>query len=323
MTPDAHILQICNVGQIAGGTAACAWTLTQALPQFQHTIAFLSSVPDATRNVFQPHRVESWLRCSRDRIQAVTPDLVILHNVSPVHSTLWEDVPSIQYIHSASQKLPADLTVYCSEWLAQSCRANRPSILWQGVPRPLNPGSVDRNRNPRLKVGRLCTPSTRKWPHVLPQFYAYLTQQHPNIDWEFVGCPVSLQPALLAACQGRATFHSADWAARSLFWSWDVMLYHHPTLTESFGRTVAEAARTGCIPIVDDRGGFIEQLRTLNLRGCRSWSDFSGQLDALQERQLRQEISTSIQHQADEQFSIRAFGQRIQTLLPRLSSIRT
>lgn len=320
---EAHILQVCNVGQIAGGTAACAWSLAQALPQCRHSVAFLSSVSESTRQAFQPHHVESWPHCTRDRIQGLAPDLVILHNIAPARSTLWDGAPTLQYIHSAGQRLTADLNVYCSEWLARTCKAASPAILWQGVPRPLNPEAFDRTRNTRLKVGRLCTPSTRKWPKDLPQFYSYLAQRHSEVDWEFVGCPLALQPLLMAACQGRATFHAASWAARSLLWAWDAMLYHHPTLTESFGRTVAEAARTGCIPIVDDCGGFTEQLRTLELQGCRSWSDFSAQLSVIQAPQLRHSISTNIQHRADEQFSIRAFGQRIQSLLPRLSSIRT
>ena len=323
MPSEAHILQVCNVGQIAGGTAACAWSLTQALLQCRHSVAFLSSVSESTRQVFQPHRVESWPHCTRDQIQRLAPDLVILHNVSRAQSTLWDGAPTIQYIHSVGQRLAADLTVYCSEWLARACKVDSASILWQGVPRPFNPSSFDRTLNPRLKVGRLCTPTNRKWPKDLPQFYSSLAQRHSEIDWEFVGCPLALQPILLTACQGRATFHSAGWDARSLFWSWDAMLYHHPTLTESFGRTVAEAARAGCIPIVDDRGGFTEQLRSLNLCGCSSWSDFSVQLTAIQEPPLRRAISSTIQKLADEQFSIRAFGQRIQSLLPRLNSVRT
>lgn len=319
MTPEAHILQVCNVGQIAGGTAACAWSLTQALPQCRHTVAFLSSVSEATRRTFSPHRVESWAQCAQGRIESLAPDLVILHNVSSDQATRWEDVFTIQYVHSAGRRLAADHTVYCSRWLAEACRARDSSVLWQGVPRPGNATSYDRHRNTRLRIGRLCTPTVRKWPAELPEFYAYLAKLHSRIDWEFVGCPLELQPALQSACQGQAIFHEASWAARTYFWSWDAMLYHHPMLTESFGRTVAESARTGCIPIVDDRGGFSEQLQALNLRGCRSWSDFSEEVGALQDPLGRQATSIRIRELADEQFSLRAFGQRVQALIHRLN----
>ena len=184
----------------------------------------------------------------------------------------------------------------------------------------MNISSDDRRRNTRLRIGRLCTPTPRKWPAELSEFYAYLANRHPAIDWEFVGCPPQLQAAIQSACHGQATFYEASWAARSHLWSWDAMLYHHPTLTESFGRTVAESARTGCIPIVDDRGGFSEQLQALNLRGCRSWSDFSLEIQALQDPLARNATAIRIQKLANELFSLRAFGQRVQALIHQLNS---
>lgn len=321
MNPDAHLLQVCNVGQIAGGTAACAWSLVQALPQFRHTVAFLSAVSAPTRDAFSKCHIVQWPRCSSDFIRSISPDLVVLHNIAARESTIWDGAMSIQYIHSAGPRVRADATFYCSEWLADACRADRRAVLWQGVPCPLPSVPPPVRGQEGLKIGRLCTPTHRKWPGDLPDFYSSLASKHPDVFWEFVGCPRDSQAALLAACLGRARFYDASWAARSLFWNWDATLYHHSSLTESFGRTLAEAARAGCIPIMDDRGGFSEQLRALKLSGCGSMTDFSDKIDELRDRDLRGELSTRIQSLADEQFSIRAFGIRFRDRLNALATM--
>jgi hypothetical protein len=310
-----HLLQLCNVGQIVGGTAACAWSVTRALPQLTHTVAFLSRPDAVTRQAFEPHQVLCWPHCTSDRIQQVHPDLVLLHNISVGQFSSWDGAVTLQYVHSAGRRLHADRTVYCSRWLAAQCRTPNATVLWQGVPLPTHP-SVPRPRvEGRLRIGRICTPTTRKWPDTLPAFYTQLANQHPHVDWDFVGCPIAMQPLLQAACSGRATFHPANWQARSHVWHWDALLYHHPTLTESFGRTVAEAARAGCIPIVDARGGFTEQLEALGGRGCRTGPEFADAITALSDPACRNRFSMSIQHKANEQFSLASFGARLQSLI--------
>ena len=107
-------------------------------------------------------------------------------------------------------------------------------------------------------IGRICTPQQKKWPNDVDEFYGRLADSYPQIRWEFIGCPTELQSRLSTVCHGRTTFLPAGWGARSRLWNWDALLYHNPQVTESFGRTVAEAMRAGCIPIVDDRGGFRE-----------------------------------------------------------------
>jgi hypothetical protein len=310
-----HLLQVCNVGQIVGGTAACAWSITRAWPQLTHSVAFLSRVDAVTRQAFEPHQVLHWPHCTSDRIRQVNPDLVILHNIAANHSSLWDGAVTIQYIHSTGRRAPADHTVYCSHWLAEQCRAKAPSVLWQGVPLPIVPAHARPRTEGRLRIGRICTPSTRKWPDSLPAFYSKLAAQHPHVDWEFVGCPAAMQPILKSGCNGRATFHPAEWQARSLVWHWDALLYHHPTLTESFGRTVAEAARAGCIPIVDDRGGFSEQCQILGSRGCHTPTDFGDAITELSDPDYRQRHSDSIQQKANEHFSLASFGERLRSLI--------
>ena len=47
-----RLLQVCNVGRIVGGTAACAWSITRAFPDLEHHVAFLSSITDETQRGF-------------------------------------------------------------------------------------------------------------------------------------------------------------------------------------------------------------------------------------------------------------------------------
>ncbi len=310
-----HLLQVCNVGQIVGGTAACAWSITRAWPQLTHSVAFLSRVDAVTRQVFAPHQVLNWPHCTSDRIRQVNPDLVILHNIAANHTSLWGGALTTQYVHSEGHRVPADHTVYCSHWLAEKCRAKTPQVLWQGVPLPTASFHPSPREERRLRIGRICTPTARKWPDSLPAFYSELATQHPHVDWEFVGCPAAMQSVLKSACGSQATFHPAGWQARSHVWHWDALLYHHPTLTESFGRTVAEAARAGCIPIVDDRGGFSEQCIILGSRGCRTSTDFGDAITELSDPDFRQRLSQSVQQRANEHFSLARFGARLRSLI--------
>ncbi len=317
-----HLLQVCNVGQIVGGTAACAWSVTRALPRLRHSIVFLSRIDDSTRQVFQPHDVAHWPQCTADRIERINPDLVLLHNVSPAGASVWSGALTVQYVHSVGHRLAADETIYCSRWLAGQCRASTAAVLWQGVPLPPPPAAIRPQTTGRLRIGRICTPTLRKWPDTLPEFYSQLARRHPQVDWDFVGCPGTMQPPLLAACEGRATFLPAGWLARSHVWEWDALLYHHPSLTESFGRTVAEAARAGCIPIVDQRGGFVEQLEALGVSGCHAWPDFSHAISAITDPDTRRRTAESIRQRANEQFSLAAFGQRMHSLIDKWAGTR-
>ncbi len=314
-----HVLQVCNVGSIVGGTAACAWSVTRAWPQMRHTVAFLSSVDRTTRQVFHPHHVMIWPQCTSQLIEAQQPDLVILHNVGEAGTSIWSGAYTIQYVHSTGRRITADHTIYCSRWLAGQCRASEDDVLWQGVPVPPSPVTPRVRFSDRLRIGRICTPSAKKWPESLPAFYSQLASRHPFVDWEFIGCPATMQPPLLAACRGNATFLPAGWGARSHLWEWDALLYHHPSLTESFGRTLAEAARAGCIPIVDQRGGFTEQLEVIQGRGCCSWANFSDAIAELTDSTRRRQLSECVRTQAHNSFSFNAFRERLWSVIGQLA----
>lgn len=313
-----HLLQVCNVGSIVGGTAACAWSLTRAWPQLRHSVVFLSPVDQVTQQAFQPHSVASWSHCTTERIKALQPDLVVLQNVGKAGAELWDGAFTIQYVHSVGSRLQADRTVYCSHWLARQVGASAESVLWQGVPSPALTEACRPRFTDRLRIGRICTPLMRKWPEALLVFYAELASRHPHVDWEFIGCPAALQPHLRTACRGQARFILPSWQARSYLWEWDALLYHHPTLTESFGRTLAEAARAGCVPIVDQKGGFAEQLEVVSGMGCRTLAEFSKAITALGDVATRRTLSRTIQHQADTVFSLTAFSHRLTSLVDQL-----
>ncbi len=150
---------------------------------------------------------------------------------------------------------------------------------------------------------------------MLVPFYARLSQEHPQVAWVFVGCPPELAASLMTACQERARFHPAGWGARQRLWEWDALLYHHPTLAESFGRTAAEALRAGCIPIVDDRGGFREQVTACTGFCCGSVADFSRALETLRRVPKRRAWSRRGMARAEARFSLAAFRERFRRLL--------
>jgi glycosyltransferase involved in cell wall biosynthesis len=160
-------------------------------------------------------------------------------------------------------------------------------------------------------IGRLCTPDRRKWPDDVVPFYAALAARCPFIKWEFVGCPRELQGTLTEACGGRTVFYTAAWERRELYGSWDALVYHHPTLTESFGRTVAEAMRAGCVPIVDRKGGFCEQLDAGGGFLCDRLEDFVRAIELLRDARFRWIMSHRARCIADSRWSLEAVRRRL------------
>ncbi|QDT67072.1 glycosyltransferase family 4 protein [Calycomorphotria hydatis] len=308
-----RMLQVCNVGNILGGTAACAWTVTRALPDFQHDVCFLSSITSATREAFQHCGIQQQQAITDGLLNETEPDLVLLHNTPGKRMRVKSSVPSIQYVHSKIRPASSSRQVYCSAWLANQMSDSPTSeplrhVLYQAVPRP---PQLDfphcRELRDELVIGRICTRRAHKWPEALIPFYESLATRFPQVRWEFVGCPKELRDRLTKACHNRVRFHDASREARSLLWQWDAQLYHHPTITESFGRTCAESMRSGCVPIVDDRGGFREQVSEDTGYLCRSLDDFAAAIEQLQDISKRHQRSRRCQANADERFSLARF----------------
>lgn len=311
-----RLLQVCNVGNICGGTAACAWTITHSLPHCAHHIACLSHVTEETRQAFQHCTLHQVDRVDASLLKRSRPDVILLHNTAPERLTTNLPVPTIQYHHSHGVRAQAASHVACSSWLSQQI-GQQMSVLHQPVPIAPQPDRLSqRFLTDELVIGRICTPSVRKWPETLIPFYEQLSAQHPKVCWEFVGAPDGLQARLQAACRGRARFHFAGFAARKHLWHWHALLYHHPDLTESFGRTAAEAMRVGCLPIVDRRGGFCEQVEH-GQSGflCHSVSEFSFAIDTISSLATWKSLSTAAVESANMKFSLAAFYERFRTLL--------
>ena len=88
-----------------------------------------------------------------------------------------------------------------------------------------------------------------------------------------------------------AVFHEAGLAARGHLRRWHAMLYH-TEVTHAYGRTVCEAQQAGCVPVVDRRGGFVEQIdsgRTGYL--CETVDDFAAALGELREAERRRRLT--------------------------------
>ncbi len=317
-----RMLQVCNVGRITGGTAACAWTIARSLPEVTHTVVFLSRTTAETRAAFADCRIEQWAQVTPESVTSCAADLVILHNASARRVAGPLPAATVLYQHSYITPAANDLTVYCSRWLAEQCGAGKDAVLYQAVPLPTERNGRFDTRSLRESpvVGRLCTPTRRKWPVELVAFYAELAQRHPEVSWEFVGCPDTLQSPLNAACGGRAQFFPASWSARDRLWHWDALLYHHPTLTESFGRTAAEALRAGCIPIVDRRGGFIEQIAEGCGHLCTSIEEFSAALGTLDDHGQKLRQSRACRAHGDRWFSLERFRGEFLRRLQRLTT---
>ncbi len=101
-----RLLQVCNVGRIVGGTAACAWTITRAFPDVEHHVAFLAEIAPETRGTFAPatlHRVE---HLTNRFVRDLGIDAVILHNTSATRMERISSAWTLQYVHSAGPRGP-------------------------------------------------------------------------------------------------------------------------------------------------------------------------------------------------------------------------
>jgi glycosyltransferase involved in cell wall biosynthesis len=307
-----RLLQVCNVGEIRGGTGACAWSVTRALPDFHHEVWSLTEPNLETIRAFAPIPIRRPGAKLDQEIRASTADLVLLHNISRQRLSKILSQPTLNYLHSKINPAPAQQRVVCSEYLNQ-LYGGKERVLWQGVPRATRPELQTGIRELRkdLIVGRLCTPTDRKWWPDLPEFYGKIATELPDVRFEFIGCPERLQKELQYACQGRSKYAQPGWNIRSKLWTWDVLLYHHPTLPETFGRTVAEACRAGCIPVVDRRGGFVEQLAGEGGLLCDNVDEFIESLRFLRDPAVRWKRSRACRSRAEERFSLTAFRARL------------
>jgi hypothetical protein len=347
-----RLLQVVARPEILGGGVSCAWSICQALPEWQHTVWFCTSesIPAHTREALAGYRLHAAAVHTAAALREAAPDALLLHNTTATAfppallALLPERAPALYFWHGSYSALGdcAPLAAACrrqfavSSYLAQRLAMPATAVWHQPVPAPpllpvaplpplppLSPlppilaadggqpraaavaapgADVEEEAHGRepLVVGRLCNPRAENWPPEICDFYRGLAAGHPGVRWEFVGCPEALQAPLAAVCGGcggcggGATFHAASQAARSLLWRWDAMLYESAAVTHAYGRVVCEAQQAGCVPVVDARGGFIEQIedrRTGFL--CAAPEEFAAALAALAPLPARRAIAAA------------------------------
>ncbi|MCA9030263.1 MAG: glycosyltransferase family 4 protein [Planctomycetaceae bacterium] len=270
---------------------------------------FLSRPTVETQSAFQGVQLLHANSISAAQVASLDLNVVLLHNTAAGRVAGPLAVPSVMYQHSAGHRANASLKVFCSQWLAKSSNEIDARVLIQSVPEPPRPNERTEARHLRtnLKVGRICTPTSRKWPTDLIDFYAQAAERFPEIEWEFVGVPEQLTDELRRVCLQRARFIDPGWNVRTHLWNWDVMLNRQPQLAESFGRTAADAMRAGCIPVVDNQGGFPEQINSDVGYLCGNDEEFLDALEQLQNADRRYQMSSRAQEHANVQFSLTRF----------------
>ncbi|WP_459555391.1 glycosyltransferase family protein [Lacunimicrobium album] len=306
-----RVMQVCNVGTVCGGTGGCAWSVRRALPEWEHHVVFLSAVTAETLKAFDGCGVYRASRVGEKLLDLVQPEVVVMHNAArsrvDVDFLKWGG-RSIQYLHSKVDAAGAKEVVCCSEWLAKQVGVSREAVLWQGVP---GVSGEKRPASGELVVGRIATPVGSKWPGELVGFYGELAVRCPGVRWEFVGCPQELRGKIERAVGGRAVFYEASFKSREHMAGWDVLLHHQPGVTESFGRTVAEGMLAGCVPVVDARGGFCEQVVEGTGVLCRDVDGYVAALMMLGDREVRVRMRNAAREHAERAFSLAAFRERL------------
>lgn len=286
------LLQVANVAQKLGGTGACAYTIARALPDWQHAYQFVNSgigaVAESTKRDFECADILREPRVTPEIVERFQPDVILFHNTAPdrIPRNLPAGIATFYYQHSHHRSAPAarelcDAHWAVSTWLAKLAGIESELVFHQPVPRPPKPNGTSRAE---FTIGRIATPCVEKWNMVeVPALYRTLAERHPDVLWEFVGCPDYCRGPLESACGDRATFVPASWEARSRVWSWHGYLYHGGV--ESYGRCCCEAQRSGCVPIVDRQGGFLDQIRDGETGFlCGDADEFSAAVESLKGR---------------------------------------
>lgn len=258
-----RLLQVNNVASMTGGTANCTKDIVRALPGVDHAVFFSGPGIGADAKKAFDGCALSW----GDKIpvsEIELADVILFHNTPASRMPLRFEGNALRvyYQHSASKSADenrkrCDLYFCVSKWLAKQCGQDESCVLYQPVSVPKEP-EFDTPTD-GVRIGRICTPKPDKWmlDDLFP-LYEKLGNQFPEVTWEFVGCPEKIKEPL-KACLPRTVFYEASPSARGLLHSWNAMLYSG-SLPESYGRTVCEAQRAGCIPIVRNIGAFPEQI---------------------------------------------------------------
>lgn len=258
-----------NVSEVCGGTIQCSASMCKALPDFERRVfSFSHEFGPVAQEVFGPG-VE--LRNGLDASQVVTdfqPDVVVWHNT---HADRIPDKPlagalQVYVAHSAHSSLrdaarKCHVTICVSKWLARKVGLSESTVLYQPVQPPERFLGFD-SHAALMRIGRLCTPTAKKWNlDEMAPYYAALSAEFPDqLCYEWVAPPrlhADLRERFVGCISDRTI--KPDYLAPKRLWFWEAMLYTS-SLEESYGRTVCEAQMSHCVPIVNRRGAYPEQI---------------------------------------------------------------
>ena len=249
-----NILWVNNSSSPYGGTLWATADGIKAFPDARHSVlTFGGDFSEDARRILgmntDTYRSVSVARAAKDS-QA---DLIIYQNTSASNMPVRQpdNTCSIYYQHSAYPgPLPGSkcsIHLCVSQYLAGLMGMPEHSVLYQPVSVP---PEVPETRMVSQGL-RICTPNPKKWQQqdILP--YLSALGEH---TLSLVGAPEGLTEH---PCASGTYPPSLD--ARSLLHTHG-FLFYTSKLPETYGRTVCEAQRAGCIPIVSRRGGFVEQI---------------------------------------------------------------
>lgn len=279
------LLQICNVSSITGGTFGCAYSIAKSLPDWNHEVRAINcgrgNPPRESADLFPGKIVVEPGPVSSTYVEESDPDMIIFHNthIASIPPHVDRKIAKIYYQHSAfggavAARRKADIHFVVSKWLADKANVDDSLILHQPCPVPKKHEGIERSTSGKVVIGRICTPEKKKWPENNSIGLCEFIDENlggigEGIHWEFVGCPAELQARAensLKSC----SFIPASYEARSRMHLWDMMVYHNPSVPESYGRTVCEAQRCSVVPVVTDQAGF----------QCQIYNGFDGFLCA-------------------------------------------
>lgn len=269
------ILHVNNSSSCLGGTLQCTYSVVRAFPDMEHCVhSFGGPFGDLAQELFGPKVPLKQGLNALDTAREFEPDLVIWNNtsISRMPTTqhfgaMWAYVVHSKHGSAREAAMRCHVRLCVSRYLAEAGGYPKEWVLHQPVTIPPDPpaewsGESLRTGGSVVRVGRICTPTERKWdlPESLP-YYDKLIEAFPGrLRFEFVA-PLAKHFDIKTSVRGRIddTTYEPSIKARSLLKCWDVLFYVSE-LTETFGRTVREAQRSGCVPIVSMRGGFVEQV---------------------------------------------------------------
>lgn len=251
-----------NSGAACGGTMRCSIDMIRALPDAKHHLCVLNSGMDPRA---EQELTELGVSIANGLSFASECDVLVCQNThrSNVPSTRAKVIYYAHSVNSTARNPPkqVDAHLCVSGWLAAKLGWSADTVLYQPVSIPPWPDASWSRDPTQLIIGRICTPTPKKW--VWEEFYPYfanIVDVFPHAKFEFVGAPKAIERRLRQECPAEhLAFAPASPQARSLLHEWDILLYTSGT-EESFGRVVREAQRCACYPIVSDRGGFVEQI---------------------------------------------------------------